>query len=89
MVCGSLVNLYNFVQPLRSRTVGNLRPIVFLSRRPPPANEWEKISHFSQVYYVEGTPLSRYDLIKAGTHAGTWEGLCFDVLRSPRIPNLL
>ncbi len=39
VVCGSLVNLFNFVQPLRSRTQAFPRAVVFLSLRPPPAEE--------------------------------------------------
>ena len=49
MVCGSLVNLFNFIQPLRSRSLPSPRPVVFLSARPPPDHEWERVSHFSQV----------------------------------------
>ena len=70
VVCGSLVNLFNFVQPLRSKVLTAPRPIVFLSRRPPPPDEWDSIAHFSQIYYVEGTPLSKLDLIKAGVENG-------------------
>ena len=70
VVCGSLVNLFNFVQPLRSKVLTAPRPIVFLSRRPPPPDEWDSIAHFSQIYYVEGTPLSKLDLVKAGVENG-------------------
>ena len=62
MVCGSLVNLQNFVQPLRSRVLASPRPIVFLSRKPPPSEEWERISHFSQVLYRSGSSSSVGDI---------------------------
>lgn len=66
IVVGSLVNLFHFVQPLRSRQLPDPRPIVFLSQTPPAEREWERVSHFKQVYYMEGSPLSKPDLLEAG-----------------------
>ncbi len=38
----------------RSRTLPFPQPILFLSRGPPPPQEWEAIAHFSSVYFLEG-----------------------------------
>jgi hypothetical protein len=37
---------------------------------PPPPSEWEKIAHFQQTYFIEGSPLSRPDLMKARVEDG-------------------
>jgi hypothetical protein len=66
IVIGNLVNLDDFVKPLRSTSLQIIRPIVLLQPRPPPKEVWAEISHFSDIFYVKGSHLSLDDLHRAG-----------------------
>ena len=67
-----MVSLVHLVRPLRQRRLGICPAIVLLSPTPPLPSEWDTISHYAQIYYVKGTPLSRPDLDRAGVRYGEW-----------------
>ena len=65
IVCGEISTIYQFVRTLRVKNMGPYRPVVILfPSMPRPI--WNKIRHFPQIYFCDGSPLESSDLIRAG-----------------------
>jgi len=66
IIAGSVTNLLFIVRSLRSRVLDECRPIVLLHHSPPVEAEWRVLSLFQDVYFVQGSPLHREALTRAG-----------------------
>ncbi len=62
-----LMGLFNFVQPLRAKTIPEalLKPIVIITNRKFLKNEWQLIQSFPQIYLLPGSPLDWHNLEEA------------------------
>jgi len=65
LVIGWREEFYNFIQPLRRTNRANIPIVIFDSDIPPPSF-WIEVNVFPDVFFVQGTPLSEYDLQRAG-----------------------
>ena len=65
ILCGMVHNLSNFVMPLRSKYLKKYPTIVILHDQEPTEKQWNSISYFPEIYFVNGTALSRKDLKRA------------------------
>jgi hypothetical protein len=54
LVIGNPSNLYHFILPLRSRHLSCAVPIVILFPTIPSPGAWQKLSVFTDVYFVQG-----------------------------------
>ena len=59
-------NLFDLIRPLRAMYLGFVRPIVIMSPVPIPEAVWQKVSVFQGVYYIHGSLLEEYDMVRAG-----------------------
>ena len=59
-------NLLDLILPLRSQSLGYIRPIVILSPVPLPADTWNHICIFQGVFVMHGSGLEEQDLVRAG-----------------------
>lgn len=66
IIAKGLSNLYDFIRPLRAKTLGKLRHIVILFPHELPVDIWRRISLFEGILYVRGSSLEEADLIRAG-----------------------
>lgn len=70
LICGeaSKRSFIHLLTPLRSSKLGSqrLRPVVFLHSNLPSAYELKIMSQYPEVYFVEGSMLSEFDLRRAG-----------------------
>jgi hypothetical protein len=65
LVCGIDAGLYDFLKPLRRKTIiCPPNPIVILSRTRP--KDWRLLASFQNVFFVTGSPLEPVDLVRAG-----------------------
>ncbi|CAB5366174.1 unnamed protein product [Rhizophagus irregularis] len=55
-------NLDCFVSPLRKPYLEKIIPIVILSLVRPSQSQWKILSHFDQIYFVQGNPMTREGL---------------------------
>ena len=68
IICGVCQNLIDFIKPLRSKNLPKriVPTIVILSKELPDDKIWNTISFFEQIYLVQGDPMKRSDLKRAG-----------------------
>lgn len=70
LICGeaSKRSFIHLITPMRSSKLGaaRLRPIVFLHTKIPSPYELKIMSQYPEVYFVEGSMLSDFDLRRAG-----------------------
>jgi len=57
IICGMVENIIHFVMPLRTDHCQDPSPIVILHDELPTAKQWQQLSNFSQIYFVQGSPL--------------------------------
>jgi hypothetical protein len=70
IICGMVENIWHFVMPLRAEHCAVQYPIVILNEELPTAKQWQQLSYFSQIYFVQGSPLmeksyERVNIMKA------------------------
>jgi hypothetical protein len=70
VICGMVENIWHFVMPLRAENCQSQSPIVILHEEIPTAKQWQQLSYFSQIYFVQGSPLlersyERVNIMKA------------------------
>ena len=68
IICGICQNLIDFIKPLRSKNLPKriVPTIVILSKELPEDKIWNTISFFEQIYLVQGDPMKKSDLKRAG-----------------------
>ena len=66
IIAGAVENLFEFILTLRAKHLGHIQTILILHPHPPDAMQWEKISMFPQVVYMQGSALNNKDLMRAG-----------------------
>ena len=68
LVCTKSFNLFEFMAVLRSASLApeEYKQVVFLSRSLPSENEVEDLLQFPGVFFMEGDPRKRKNLIRAG-----------------------
>jgi potassium large conductance calcium-activated channel subfamily M alpha protein 1 len=59
-------NLLDLILPLRSQSLGYIRPIVILTPVPLPADTWNHICIFQGIFVMHGSGLEEQDLVRAG-----------------------
>jgi len=70
IICGMVENIWHFVMPLRADHCIEPSPIVILHEELPTTKQWQQLSYFSQIYFVQGSPLlersyERVNIMKA------------------------
>lgn len=70
IICGMVENIRYFVLPLRAEHCKEYSPIVILHEELPSAKQWQQLANFSQIYFVQGSPLhersyERVNIMKA------------------------
>ncbi len=65
IICGTHPSLYYFILPLRAKYLGeeNLKWVVILAN--DISKEWDSISRFEKIIYINGSPLNTEDLYRA------------------------
>lgn len=58
-------NIRYFVMPLRAKHLNNPSPIVILHTELPSQKQWLQLCHFSQIYFVQGSPLNEDSYVRA------------------------
>ena len=58
IICGIVDNINSFIQPLRASHLKEPSPIVILNDEPISSRQWEYLNNFTQIYFVQGSPLS-------------------------------
>lgn len=68
IICGICQNLIDFVKPLRGKYLpkSELLTIVILSRETIEDKIWNTVSFFEQIYLIQGDPMKKSDLKRAG-----------------------
>ena len=68
IICGICQNLIDFIKPLRAKYIPkeDCPSIVILSNELPDDKVWNSISYFDEIFLVQGNPLERKDLLRAG-----------------------
>ena len=68
IICGICQNLIDFIKPLRAKYIPkeDCPSIVILSNELPDDKVWNSISYFDEIFLVQGNPLERRDLLRAG-----------------------
>lgn len=68
-------NFFSFMACLRKALPGagctsssssSAPPVVVLRKSEPSAEDWGTVGHFGNVFFVKGSPLSEFDLMRAG-----------------------
>jgi len=57
VICGWVENIRYFVMPLRAKHLHNPSPIVIIHHEIPSEKQWNQLSLFSQIYFIEGSTL--------------------------------
>jgi hypothetical protein len=70
IICGMVENIRYFVMPLRAKHLNDPSPIVILHEEQPTSKQWQQLSYFSQIYFVQGSSLNeesfdRVNIMKA------------------------
>lgn len=70
IICGMVENIRYFVMPLRANHCKEVSPIVILHDELPSAKQWQQLSNYTQIYFVQGSPLieksyDRVNIMKA------------------------
>ncbi len=65
IICGTHPSLYYFILPLRAKYLGeeNLKWVVILAN--DISKEWDSISRFEKIIFINGSPLNTDDLYRA------------------------
>lgn len=73
IICGNTQNFIDFIKPLRAKHLPKAKcpTIVILSKEVPDDKLWSTISFFEQIYIVEGDPMKKEDLQRAGIKNAT------------------
>jgi len=68
IICGICQNLIDFIKPLRAKYIPkeDCPSIVILNNELPDDKIWNSISYFDEIFLVQGNPLERKDLLRAG-----------------------
>ena len=68
IICGICQNLIDLIKPLRAKYISkeDCPSIVILSNELPDDKVWNSISYFDEIFLVQGNPLERKDLLRAG-----------------------
>lgn len=68
IICGISANSIDFIKPLRAKHLPrNCCPtIVILCKELPDDKIWNTIAFFDQIYLIQGDPMSKSDLFRAG-----------------------
>tara|TARA_B100000959_G_scaffold274010_1_gene325313 strand:+ start:143 stop:2191 length:2049 start_codon:yes stop_codon:yes gene_type:complete len=62
IICGNINNLELLIDPLRSDDLVSFQRLVILNDRFPAKREWEVLSKYNEIYYVQGSPYNYKDL---------------------------
>jgi len=62
IICGSINNLHLLIDPLRSDDLLSYQRIVILNNKLPTNDEWNSLSKYNEIYYVQGSPYNYDDL---------------------------
>jgi hypothetical protein len=57
-----------FLNTMRAKYLKQCPYIVILSTKTLPHYEWEAISKFAKIIYIQGSPLLEEDLLRANVH---------------------
>lgn len=68
IICGISQNSIDFIKPLRAKHLpkSSCPTIVILCKEIPDDKIWNTIAFFDQIYLVQGDPMSKTDLYRAG-----------------------
>lgn len=68
IICGICQNFIDFVKPLRAKHLPKSKcpTIVILTKDIPDDKIWSTIAFFEQIYIVQGDPMNKEDLQRAG-----------------------
>eukprot|EP01065_Artemidia_motanka_P010298 TRINITY_DN1543_c0_g1_i2.p1 TRINITY_DN1543_c0_g1~~TRINITY_DN1543_c0_g1_i2.p1 ORF type:complete len:1607 (+),score=455.79 TRINITY_DN1543_c0_g1_i2:77-4822(+) len=69
ILTGGYTHLCEFIQTLRARihlTACTGLAVVVLNRQRPPPEVWVRAMTYTEIYYVEGDPTEKNDLLRAG-----------------------
>ena len=68
IICGISQNLIDFIKPLRAKYIPkeDCPSIVILNPKLPDDKIWNSISYFDEIFLVQGNPMKRKDLLRAG-----------------------
>ncbi|KAL7746297.1 hypothetical protein RI367_008368 [Sorochytrium milnesiophthora] len=72
LLCGSSdhfpSNLDCFIAPLRASHLSKILPVLIICPVRPSLTQWQTLAAFTDVYYVQGDPLNRNELMLARPH---------------------
>ena len=85
IICGICQNLIDFIKPLRAKYIPkeDCPSIVILSNELPDDKVWNSISYFDEIFLVQGDPMNKKDLLRAGILSASKV-----VILSPRISEI-
>lgn len=65
IICGITENIRHFIMPLRAKHLNDPCPIVILHDEMLTQVQWNQLSQFSQIYFVQGSCLNEesYDKV--------------------------
>ena len=68
IICGISQNLIDFIKPIRAKYIPkeDCPSIVILNPKLPDDKIWNSISYFDEIFLVQGNPMKRKDLLRAG-----------------------
>ena len=68
IICGISANSIDFIKPLRAKSLprSSCPTIVILCKELPDDKIWSTIAFFDQIYLIQGDPMSKSDLFRAG-----------------------
>jgi len=68
IILGISQNTIDFIKPLRAKHLpkSSCPTIVILCKELPDEKIWNTISFFDQIYLIQGDPMSKSDLYRAG-----------------------
>ena len=68
IICGISQNLIDFIKPLRAKYIPkeDCPSIVILNPKLPDDKIWNSISYFDEIFLVQGNPMKKRDLLRAG-----------------------
>lgn len=66
LLIGEWADIVPFIQRLRSYPLKKHQQIVILTNSPPSEYDWQKLSEFPSIFYVQGTSTDMIDLQRAG-----------------------
>ena len=73
IICGISQNLIDFIKPIRAKYIPkeDCPSIVILNPKLPDDKIWNSISYFDEIFLVQGNPMKRKDLLRAGILAAS------------------